>query len=170
MADGEANVVFLETPDVPSATALAPDETAGADAAVNRLCLALAEAAREVRYVKDLLVLEAEAMRMAIDAIERVDATALACSRNLLDQRLATSSKGDVSALVKPLGLAASATLAINASIASSGNTLAEVSLRVIRAGELFLEASRCASTAVQVEARASGGKVQAADMRRAAR
>jgi hypothetical protein len=136
----------------------------------NRVCIALAEAAEDIRQATDALTLEAEAMRMALDAMLRIKATSLACSERLLKTESAdlTEPASMLELLAKPLGLAASATLAVNASIASSSNALAEASLRVIRAGELFLEASRSASGAPhQLVDRRAGGKAHGASAAR---
>jgi hypothetical protein len=117
-------------------------------AATNRLCIAISEAAEDLRLATDTLVLESEAMRMALDALRRIQATAITCSNRLIaarDMADHDSLQASQARLARPLGLAATATLAVNASIASSGNTLAEASLRIIRAGERFLEASRVA-------------------------
>jgi hypothetical protein len=132
----------------------------------NRICIALAEAADDIREATDALTLEAEAMRMALDAMLRIKATSLACSERLLKSGITEGGERQlmIESIAKPLGLASSATLAVNASIASSSNALAEASLRIIRAGELFLEASRIAACADgQPGERRSGGKAQGA-------
>jgi uncharacterized iron-regulated membrane protein len=147
----DENVVYLDPPPAPSRMVPPEAATHDSDAAANRLCLAIAEAADDLRRVRDALVLEAEAMRLAMEALERVTVTAIACSRTIQQQRGEPSAAVSMTALARPLGLAASATLAINASIASSGNTLAEISLSVINAGERFVEASRCAALAANL-------------------
>jgi hypothetical protein len=121
----------------------------------NRVCVALSEAAEDIRLSLDALRLEAEAMRMALDALSRINALTIACSERLLNEpaegidSAAGAHDGSIlAALARPLGLAASATLAVNASIASSSNTLAEVSLRIIRTSERFLESSKQATDA----------------------
>lgn len=115
---------------------------------INRLYLALSEASDDIRRATDALTLESEAMRMALDAMKRIQATTVLCSSRLLAIR-EIGDPGVVAAkheaLAKPLSLAATATLAVNASIASSSNALTEASLCIIRAGELFQEASRAA-------------------------
>ncbi len=126
---------------------------------IRDLILALAEAAEDVRLASGVLIREAEAVRLAIEAIRRIEETSEATLRRWMaiqadhTERLAgpapparddiALSRTSLEKLTRPLALASAAAVAVNASITSSSMALTEASLRVVRAGERFVEASR---------------------------
>jgi hypothetical protein len=128
-----------------------------------RLIVALAEAAQDLKIGTDALEQEASAIGLALDAMRRIAATAQLCAESLkerldrpdenLDEAGRRPDEAVACQIARPLGLAASATLALNSSLTTSGNTLAEASMRVIYAGERLLEASRLAGEARRAQA-----------------
>jgi hypothetical protein len=126
---------------------------------IRDLIVALAEAAEDVRLAACVLTREAEAVRLAIEAIKRIEETSDATLRQMMaihadhTERLAGTgspardeislSTRNLERLTRPLALASAAAVAVNASITSSSMALTEASLRVVRAGERFVDVSR---------------------------
>jgi hypothetical protein len=126
---------------------------------VRDLIVDLAEAAEDIRLAAAVLMKEAEAVRLALEAIRQIKETGEATHTRMMaiqadhTERLGSSMPNasqeplltarDLERLTRPLGLAAAAAIAVNASITSSSMALTEASLRVVRAGEKFVDASR---------------------------
>jgi hypothetical protein len=126
---------------------------------LRRLCVMLAEAAEDTRIAARVLKEEAEAVRLTMAAIGRIGETTEAVldhfmtvearhAEGLADARASIDDETvlpgiDLDRLLRPLALAASAATAVNASITSSSMALTEASLRIVRAGERHVEATR---------------------------
>jgi hypothetical protein len=126
---------------------------------IRDLIVALAEAAEDIRLVAGVLTRETEAVRLALEAINRIEETSDATLRQMMaihadhTERLAGAGSPErdevalsayhLNTLTRPLALASAAAVAVNASITSSSMALTEASLRVVRAGERFVDASR---------------------------
>lgn len=146
-----------QRPGIPDTT---PHVGADPEASLNRLCVLLSDAAGDIRTAITGLNAEAQAMGMALHALDRILDTLKTCSNRVLERfEEDGADRMEAGDLARPLRLAASTALAVNANIASSSNALAEASLRIIRAGENFIEASRLAAGS---EARAGRGRVGA--------
>jgi hypothetical protein len=172
MTDDETTAYLPEIPIQAQRASPAEPTAAQAEAAVNRFCILLSDAAGDIRSSIKGLQEEAQAMGMALEALDRILDTLKACSDHVLTRFDQDSDGGDhAGELARPLRLAASTALAVNANIAASSNALAEASLRIIRAGEHFIEASRIAQAGMNIQRSAPGvRKAQRASPIRAAR